>query len=317
MGNFKIRSMRHGVVRIASFCLIGVLLIAGMFMLSAVSAFSGFFAAATVADSALATGYFDICPVIEKVRSQDDSTKLIVGDSVCQQVFNDLQERNSEYCVAGTYCTVGIPGQYNLVYEYLNAHPDATDVYLMIRPQSLDAQFDSNRAYMYAVAPFVTMDAAHWDNETCKQLKETYWWYGINAFVTQFIVNSPMLSKLYLSQLDIRHHVDTYAPSGFSEESKKYLLKLQQLCDERRVSLHLIPLPITDEASSYAVVENLLQIAEGTDLEDLLKEFSERVIYCPAEYFSDGQHFEFQNVSKQTIIQMIQEKNQLLLDFND
>ena len=48
------------------------------------------------------TGTTEIIPIIEQVQQNDSHTKLIIGDSVCYQLFNDLQPANDEYCIAGT-----------------------------------------------------------------------------------------------------------------------------------------------------------------------------------------------------------------------
>jgi hypothetical protein len=251
------------------------------------------------------------------VQEESDARKLIVGDSVCQQLFSSLQEQNPEYCIAGTYCTVGISGQYMLANEFLKSHPDATDIYLIMRPQSVSAQLDSQNAYMYGVVPFVIAGAIDaLDDVTLEEMREMYWSYGMNRVTAALIVNSPMLAKVYLNKLQTEHFVDNQPANGVSEISLRYLGKLAQLCEEHQVILHFLAIPLPDNQDNYDEVSNILEQTRGTDVERMVEAMCSTVVYCDETFFGDGQHFDSEQVDYKEVITWLQQENNDLLDLN-
>jgi len=85
------------------------------------------------------SGSADVRTFIQKVREDNEATKLIVGDSVARQLFEGLQEENPDYCIATCNQALTFAGQYLLIDSFLENHPNTTDVYLCVVPMSLRA----------------------------------------------------------------------------------------------------------------------------------------------------------------------------------
>jgi hypothetical protein len=316
MDNFN-GKLSGKIIKTVLFVLFGLLIFAGVVVLSAIPGANQFFAAAAGADAELCSGYTDVAPAIAAVQEESQARKLIIGDSVCRQLFSELQEQNPDYCIAGTYCTVGLTGQYMLANEFLKSHPDATDIYLVMRPQSMSAQLDSQKAYMYAVAPFVIADTIEaLDGETKNEMRRMYWRYGVNRLTASAIVNSPMLAKVYLNKLQTEHFVDSQPASGVSEISVQYLEKLAQLCEEHQVKLHLFAAPLPDNDVNRAMVDNVTAQTAGTAVEGLVQELCSTVVYCDETFYLDGQHFDSEQIDFKEVITWIQQENDDLLDLN-
>jgi hypothetical protein len=314
MDNFNC-SLSKKIIRIVLFALFGACITAGVVVLSAVPGTNRFFAAASGSDFELCTGYSDVAPAIASVQEESQAGKLIIGDSVCRQLFSDLQEQNPAYCIAGTYCTVGLTGQYMLANEFLKSHPDATDIYLVMRPQSLAEQLGSQKTYMYAVAPFVIADAVDaLDDATQQEMRSLYWSYGMNRKAASLIVHSPMLAKLYLHKLETEHYAENFTQTGVSAIAVQYLDKLAQLCEEKQVKLHLLAVPLPDNEVSRYAVDNAVEQTKGTSVEALVAELCSTVVYCDETLFLDGQHFDLEQVDAEEVITWIQQENNDLLD---
>ena len=78
-----------------------------------------------------------INPIIRKARKDDGTTKLLLGDSFAYQVFYHLEEYNPDFSFLTSNGAVTMAGQYSIAKEYLENHPDATDVYLLVLPESI------------------------------------------------------------------------------------------------------------------------------------------------------------------------------------
>ena len=124
--------MKRFYVNGISFIMILFSVLVGFDLLSMHGSFRQLFSNWTDSASYLERGPDEIKPYIVKAQFQDDSTKLIIGDSVCRQMFNGLQEYNSDFTIIGSNGAITMAGQYIMTKEYLDNHPNATDVFLII-----------------------------------------------------------------------------------------------------------------------------------------------------------------------------------------
>ncbi len=69
-------------------------------------------------------------------------------------MFRRLQKYNEDISIIGSNGAITLAGQYILAEEYLRNHPDATDLYLILLPESLTRTFDTSYGYQYAVMSF-------------------------------------------------------------------------------------------------------------------------------------------------------------------
>lgn len=137
--------------------------------------------------------------------------------------------------------------------------------------------------------PFVEMEALDdLDEETIHIMKETY---GGSLFLRRFMVKwidrSAINRKLYLNTL--RDYSDGYMPENPLEIAEHYILKLDALCNERGIHLHLLPGPVSEEKREEMM--RIKEMYEQSPLHRLNPNFFEDIYYFPAEQAGDSIHF--------------------------
>lgn len=251
-------------------------------------------------------GPSEIIPYIDKVSVKDNTTSLILGDSVCFRMFSELQDYNPNFCIAGSNRAITLSGQYILLNLYLEAHPDATDVYLILLEDSLITTYETGYGYQYAVMPFLMTDTLDLlDKETITQLKRTYGHFMISQDSAQFINDSPFGKKLYLNL------INKIAPVSSEYEIpdvvERYLVKMVTLCEENDVSLHLLASPLADTPERREIEPLMTSLYEDSVLYSYFPDYFNQLEYYPSEYFSDGVH---PDVDRALLNEMIEQMEQ-------
>ena len=235
------------------------------------------------------TGSADIIPQIEKAMENDGTTKLIIGDSVCRQIFNGLQDTNSEdFTIIGSNAAITMAGQYILAAEYLKVHPDATDIYLFVLPASLKRTFDTELGYQYVVMPFVETDTIdNLDEGTISLLENVYGKFFMRKNVVKAIDLSGINRKLFLNYL-----VDNsagYEPAAYFEFADKYVCAIDELCRERNVRFHFYPCPRTE--SYRQSMDDLKEEFNRSAVSKVNPDYMNMIYYFPDGESEDTIHF--------------------------
>lgn len=246
--------------------------------------------------------------MINKARAQDDSTKLIIGDSVCNSLFGELQEKNPQYSMLCSNKGVTLAGQYILAHEYLENHQNVTDVYLMLITNSMITGFDTDFGYQYAVMPFVKTDTISLlEEDTVKTMKSLYYAPFVTKQGVSLIERSAMVKKLYLNALK------KYKPNPYNLEFPKvttdYIVKMKKLCDEKGVTMHFFTLPVADIPERHEIEKTLQERYEESVLYELFPGYYDGYLYYPDEDFSDGMHPIPDRNLRDEMIRQIEEKN--------
>lgn len=229
----------------------------------------------------------EIKPYIDKVRKKDGTTKLIIGDSVCNQMYDNLQKYNPDFTMAGTNGAITMAGQYILAKLYLDNHPDATDVFLIVIPSSFGVTFDTERGYLYAVMPFVETNTIQYlEDDTLSIIGSVYGKFFTRSDVVNAIDKSAINRKLYLNTLK-RYRPD-YPTEDF-QLAEKYVTKINKICLEHNVRFHLYPGPFSEYAKAkYGDYE---QWYSNSVLGSINPRYYDMVYYYPDEQSEDGYHF--------------------------
>lgn len=230
----------------------------------------------------------EIIPYIEKAQCSDGTTKLIIGDSVCRQMFDDLQGYNSDFTIIGSNGAITMSGQYILAKEYLDNHPDATDVFLIVLPESMGRTFDTTWGYQYAVMPFVetgTIDEL--DDETVDKMGRAYGRLFLDKRVEKLLYLSAVNRKLYLNLL--AQWTQGYKPSYYFELSDQYVMKMADLCKDRGVNFYLYPCPVCENKERS--VEALKEKYANSKTYEINPDFLNAIQFYPADQANDGVHF--------------------------
>ncbi len=284
--------MKHFYKKTAIFLLILVFVIVIVDWLSMTSEFRVAIAKLTGSEEYLTenNGSDEIIPYIERVRTKDQYTKLIIGDSVCGQMYRNLQVFNDDVCIIGGNAAITMAGQYILVHEFLENHEDATDIYLILVPLSLNSTFDTKFGYQYTAMPFVLTDTLQLlDENTIEKMESIYGEFFMKKPVVYAIERSAINRKLYLNELQKRVTVEE--EGRISEVALQYLVKIKELCDERGVTLHLLPGPYSDSEAQAVLYEELRTEYEASVLNEYFPNYLDDAWIYPSEQFGDDLHF--------------------------
>lgn len=233
-------------------------------------------------------GSSEIIPYIEELRVNNDTKAVILGDSVCKQMFDGLQKYNPDFCMMGSNAAIAMSGQYILAVEYLNNHPTATDMYLYVLPNSLLSTFDTGWGYQYTVMPFVLTDTINLlEADTIKDMESVYGSKFMEKKVVECIDKSALNRKIYLNLL--AEHGTTYQQNSPFELADKYIKKIYDLCNEKGVQLHLSPCPVVE--SRKEAMESLSKEYEKTWLYTVFPDYFHEILYYPDIEARDGVHF--------------------------
>lgn len=234
------------------------------------------------------SGTADIVSIIRKAKEADDTTVLVIGDSIARQMLTGLQEECPEVKIDCANAAVNISGQYMLAAEYLNSHPGATDVWLFAHPLTLTRTYDLELGYGYAVMPFAMEDSLKYlDDETIDQMASVYGRVALNGMVADLINRSTMNRKLFSTY--IRMNSSEYEQGNSYEIASHYLIKLKQLCDEKGVTLHFYSSPSTEYYRDK--IEETRADFEASEFSEIFPDYLDGIYYFPTEWSNDFSHF--------------------------
>lgn len=238
-------------------------------------------------------GSMEICPAIEKVDTPSDHTKLVIGDSVCHQIFNVFQDQNDDYLLLGTNQAITMDGQYILAKLFLNSHTEVSDIYLVLLPGGFASGCDSEMSYSYLVEPFGRMNKLNLLSEYSQNMMtDIYGNIFLQKRVIELIDDSCINNKIFLFNNQKRiEKMSAGESSVLSKEAEYYVMDLYEICRSRNISLHILPGPIMDTESRYCAVENLQDAVEKSAVAFLFENYFESISYYPEEMFPDGVHF--------------------------
>lgn len=241
-------------------------------------------------------GSREIIPYVYEMREKTGHTKLLLGDSVCNQVYNRYREFNRDICVSATNRAITLAGQYLLAREFVENHDTVTDIYLVVVMGSLSADFDFQYGYQYVVMPFVETDMVKYlEDSTQQRLYDRYGKLFCQKRVVEWIDRSPWNRKVYLNLLLEK---DKLLPEKkgqdmeISETAYVYLEKLQELCDEKGICFHLLPGPHPDTQSMHQKEKKMRAEIKAKGLEGKYMDYFNQIVYFPENLFGDGVHFD-------------------------
>lgn len=284
--------MKGFLLRLAAFVLAALVLFCGVLGLSAFAPFSEIFAKLTGSTGYSASASEEIGGHIANVQAADGASALILGDSVCWQVFDPFSLCNTAYRIDGSNRAVTLAGQYLLAKAFLDAHPGATDVYLILTPESFSAGFDTGYGYQYAAAPFAAAGLLDGLDETTRaELSAAYGAPFLTGTFARWADASPLVKKLYLNALELAPGQESAGP--LIPLAARNLQNLADLCAERGAAFHLLCAPLADTEDRHATMAALEQAFREQGLYDSYSAYFTRTPwYDRALFGEDGVHFD-------------------------
>ena len=118
----------------------------------------------------------DVIYAIELAQEHNNYRKVLIGDSVCHQLFQqENQNENEEVCYLGTNQAVTVVGNYILLENYLKNNPQTEKVIYFAGPQSFANDMWLNHTYQYFILYFYNKENMQYvDVETQEMLESRF-----------------------------------------------------------------------------------------------------------------------------------------------
>ena len=251
-------------------------------------------------------GSGEIEPRLNWVRESNNSTRLIVGDSVGNQIFIGLRGINEEYCIATSNQAVTMAGHYILISEYVKTHENVDDVYLIIIPQTLCSDINTRLTYQYFVMPFLGNDCQDYlSRDIGKKLEDKFGSFFLRKEIIRAIDLSCVNRKLYLNFISGK--AETGEEKIISYTTYEYLVWIRELCMEEGINFYLLPAPVADTRENHSAIAMIEEEFEKLGLNKQFPGYFEQIQYYPAEQFRDGIHFGDQYTDRTYLNRMIED----------
>ncbi len=235
--------------------------------------------------------------VIEKAGHNSGKTGVILGDSVCAQLWP--KEKDSlNFSHLGCNQAITPAGTYILLKKYLANNPQTQEVYYIIRPQSLGNDMNRNYTYQYFVLPFMNKENEQLiDDETRQNIYDKFGKFFVeNGYARYFLRNNNLLMMQYVNYVNnyinyVNNNKGYKLYHRISRTTVLYLAKIRELCKENGIKLTVLPCPLSDLEEENYGWEKFNGDVKEYGLEDLLGDFTKSIRYYPADWFFDRVHF--------------------------
>jgi len=241
----------------------------------------------------------EVLYVVDKAPKNSGCTRVMVGDSVSNQLWPQRQSGN-DICYLGSNQAITPAGDYLLLYHYLEANPQTREAYLVVRPQSLSNDVNLDKSFQYFIIPFASKEnLALLDSDTIDKMNSRFGSFWVsNRYAQWTILNSNFLLSEYMKYVGRRNPdmaVNNDNPTDqyyhrISPTGQIYLNKIRALCAEKNVTLTVVPSPLMDTPDNYGW-EAYSKDIEEMGFEDILGTYLEDLDYYPEDMFMDGIHF--------------------------
>lgn len=219
---------------------------------------------------------------IDRSKKKWKTKKLILGDSVGDQLFSDYKANDTLISLA-TLASISMAGQYILLNNYLTAGNQLDHLYLVFNPNSFKNNIEGKVGYCYFLKPFYISENQHLYTETAI--------YQIDKMPFKSICQNPVV-KISGWAPDNRFFLSDYAKdknSFLSDLSLEYLIKMKELGFKHHFSITTFATPVIE--SNRMKVEELDKSAiSKNNLDTIFKNYFENIIYLDSSFFVDEFH---------------------------
>ena len=231
----------------------------------------------------------EVFHVIKKAGRNSGLSAVILGDSVCNQLWHQKEDSPNLVHLA---CNQAITpaGTYLLLKRYLEHNPQTQEVFYMICPQNLGNDLNLDYTYQYFVIPFFEGENVKLlDKDTTQKVYDRFGkFFADNGYIKSLLLNNNLLMEKYIAHVNSkpeREYLRRLSPT-----TAIYLPKILELCAEHNAKLSVLPLPIPDTPENHDWADFRQDVA-AFGFDEVLGDFTEKIHHYPADWFRDGVHF--------------------------
>ena len=227
----------------------------------------------------------EIYQSILKSKQKKKTKKIIIGDSVGRQLFNNDTENDSINSLACNK-SISMAGQFFLLNNYLNAGNKIDTVFMIFTPFSFQNNLNDGFTYHYFLKPFCNDEyKSLFTNTVIQQIKKIPY--------ADFCRFPNILTSNWSPDFKSK---DKIKYTFLSPISIEYLIKIKEL--SRRHNFKVIILPTPTRLSRKAEVERMVRTEiTKNNLEPEFKDFFENIIYLSDNNFVDDVHLKKERVA--------------------
>ena len=239
--------------------------------------------------------------LFNEASTPDKTDTIIFGDSICRQLFEDIEANNPHVSMLASSAALMIPGQYTLLETYLKAHPNAQNAVLIIHPLPLTRSYDADWSYRYSVMTNIETDTYRYlDNHTQNVITGMYSKTLTTKPIVYLVEKSPIIRKLTFGYL--HNNVDEYQMNNPYEFADIYISKMYELCQSRGVNLYVYSAPVSDYYDKE--VSELSDAYDKSKMKSLFPNYYSEIVYYPKHMSFDNSHFSESYASKEALASM-------------
>lgn len=215
---------------------------------------------------------------ILKSKKKNKSKKLLLGDSVCNQLFPNKKKNNSINSLACNQA-IGMVGHFLLLQNYLDAGNEIDTLFMIFTPFSFQNNLDQKYTYHYFIKPF---DRPEYSKSFTKTVKKQIEKIPYRKFRRIPHIFASSWAPDYIPQ---EKHDFTF----LSPISVEYLTKIKDLTAQNNIKLIILPPPINLNKKHLIDCMNRNEIVDKNFQGDFQDYFDE-IIYLDSTKFIDGTH---------------------------
>jgi len=174
---------------------------------------------------------------ISKSKKKKKVKKLLIGDSVANQLYNNTVYNDSIYSLTCNQA-ITVAGHYFLLNNFIDTNKDELpeEVIFLYSPVSLMNNLDKY-SFPYLLKPFY--------NKEYKPLIDTYLSERIKTIPLYFISQIPLVRTSNYTPEKFYTPKEERFSGRFSPLTKDYLKKIEQLCKDNNIKFRFEPSPIS------------------------------------------------------------------------
>jgi hypothetical protein len=216
---------------------------------------------------------------INKSKHKGKTKKLLIGDSVANQLFSNIKNNDTINSLACNRA-ISMAGHFLLLNNYLNTGNQVDTVYMIFTPFSFLNNLDEVYTFHYFLKPFYTKEYMPLFTKTVHTQVHKIPFYYISK---DPVILTSNWAPNFKSKDDINY-------TFLSPISVEYLSKIKDLRDKYKFKLIILPTPTRISNKPFVEKINKNEIT-STGLVNEFKDYFEKIIFIDDSNFMDNLHF--------------------------
>lgn len=237
---------------------------------------------------------FEVYDALDLAEKNTGYTKLVLGDSVARQIFPPShQDRYDDVCFLATNQAIMTTGNYILLERFMENNPQLTEVYYIVRPDSLMSQINFHYTFSYFITPMYEEPFVQYlDEKTRERFEYTFGKEFIeSSYVKWLFAKYPKLLDIYHDNRQIILQMPWKKSDSFEENmAVLYIQQMKEACESRHITFHLLSPPLPESFSFYSQQMQSTFALFGND--EMYHEYENSMLYFEDRNFQDGIHMD-------------------------